>query len=128
MSEGQVVSFTGTSTTACGHTWYGVRGSFGSGYASSKYLREVNSGGNSGIEAIRSRAADWAASKVGSCYSQAHRYGNPCYDCSSLVYLAYKQAGKDGLPLTTRNYPNPTVREISFSQIAKGDILWREGM
>ena len=37
-------------------------------------------------------AAAFANSKVGSCYSQAQRMSNPCYDCSSLVYLAYKSA------------------------------------
>lgn len=78
-----VVTYTGKSITACGHTWFSVSGTFGQGYASSTYLRQVvNPGAGS---AFRNSAAQWAASKAGSCYSQANRYGNPCYDCSSLV-------------------------------------------
>merc|ERR1719487_2182999 len=71
-------------------------------------------------------AARWAQSKVGGCYSQEKRDGNPCYDCSSLVWYAWKAAGKNIGATNTRMYPGKT-RQISSKQLVAGDILWRQG-
>ncbi|KAL9644810.1 hypothetical protein ABK040_009268 [Willaertia magna] len=99
----------------------------GSVWASSSYLRQVSGstgGGNTGSNAGQI-AANFARSKVGGCYSQAQRMGNPCYDCSSLVYLAYKQAGKN-FPTNTREYPGNT-RDVTGQSLQIGDILWKQG-
>ena len=71
-------------------------------------------------------AVAWARSKVGGCYSQTNRDGNPCYDCSSLVYYAWRAAGKNIGATNTRMYPGNT-RSISASQLQPGDLLWRSG-
>ncbi len=101
----------------------------GSGqYVSAQYLSNcasapapVAGGSNQGVA-----AAQWARSKVGGCYSQARRDGNPCYDCSSLVYYAWRAAGKNIGATNTRMYPGNT-RSVSSSSLQAGDILWREG-
>ena len=71
-------------------------------------------------------AANWARSKAGGCYSQTKRDGNPCYDCSSLVYYAWRAAGKNIGATNTRMYPGNTHR-VSASSLQPGDILWRSG-
>lgn len=68
-------------------------------------------------------AANWARSQAGSCYSQAERMGR-CFDCSSLVYRAYKAAGKDIGATSTGAYPGRT-HQVHDLQV--GDILWRSG-
>jgi cell wall-associated NlpC family hydrolase len=93
----------------------------GKAYVGQKYgiqLSETMSPGQS--------AANWARSKVGGCYSQAKRDGNPCYDCSSLVYYAWRAAGVNIGATNTRMYPART-HKVSASQLQPGDILWRQG-
>jgi len=79
---------------------------------------------NNDVKDAGQKAAKWALSKVGGCYSQARRDGNPCYDCSSLVYYAWKAAGKNIGATNTRMYPGNTHR-IKASDLQPGDILWR---
>jgi cell wall-associated NlpC family hydrolase len=69
------------------------------------------------------KAASWAKGKINSCYSMEHRDG-PCFDASSLVYHAWKAAGKDIQATNTRLYPGRT-REVT--DLKAGDILWRSG-
>lgn len=74
-----------------------------------------------------SSAASWARGKAGSCYSQdATRRMNECFDCSSLVYRAYKQAGVDIGAKSTGAYPG-NMREVSKDNLQVGDVLWRSG-
>jgi cell wall-associated NlpC family hydrolase len=94
----------------------------GSGqYVSAQYLRACASPStpSSGGSGQGVAAANWALSKVGGCYSQTRRDGNPCYDCSSLVYYAWKAAGKNIGATNTRMYPGNT-RAISASQLQSG--------
>lgn len=44
LSRGARVTFTGDVKSGCGYTWYGIKGSFGSGYAASNFLKEVGGG------------------------------------------------------------------------------------
>ena len=74
-------------------------------------------------------AAAWAKKQVGKCYSQAAnlRYGPKCFDCSGLVYMAWKKgAGVDIGATWTGAYPGKT-RKVSKSQIQPGDILHKTG-
>ncbi len=110
-------------------------------YVSSQYLRACGSSSRpnkpattpnrpaapvSGGSSQGRAAAQWARSKVGGCYSQSRRDGNPCYDCSSLVYYAWRAAGKNIGATNTRMYPGNT-RSVSSSSLQPGDILWRSG-
>ena len=81
-------------------------------------------------DAQKASAAAWIKTKVGGCYSQANRHG-PCYDCSSLVWHAYAQAGFSGLPPTTNGYPSSgavyRVSGTTASVMQVGDILYQDG-
>ena len=81
-------------------------------------------------DAQRAKAASWIRTKVGGCYSQANRHG-PCYDCSSLVWHAYAQAGFSGLPPTTHGYPSSgavtRLSSTATSNLKAGDILYKSG-
>ena len=72
-------------------------------------------------------AASYAQDQVGACYSQANRLGNPCFDCSGLVYMAYKSGGKT-VPSSSSGYPNSAVYDVTGKSMEVGDILWRSGM
>ena len=67
-------------------------------------------------------------------YSQARRYENPDYDCSSFVYYALKYAGYDVGPSAFTTYTMGSYLErvgfrkisiSSYSELMPGDILWR---
>jgi uncharacterized protein YraI len=45
LPAGSKVTYTGASSNSCGYTWHQVRGSFGTGYAASNWLREVSNAG-----------------------------------------------------------------------------------
>jgi hypothetical protein len=47
LNPGETVKSTGWSGSDCGHTWIGVSGSFGYGYVSSLYVKEIGGGGPS---------------------------------------------------------------------------------
>ncbi|EFC46877.1 predicted protein [Naegleria gruberi] len=71
-------------------------------------------------------AARFAQQQVGKCYSQQNRLGNPCFDCSGLVYTAYKSQGKT-VPTSTGVYPNGNIYEVTGQPMEVGDILFRPG-
>lgn len=74
-------------------------------------------------------------------YSQANRWGNPDYDCSSLVITAYEQAGvpvKSSGASYTGNMISifkscgfvDVTSQVTFSNcsgLLPGDVLWRSG-
>lgn len=89
---------------------------------------------------VAETALNWAikiANDQSHGYSQSSRWGNPDYDCSSLVISAYKAAG---VPIDTSivNYTGnmqnllrygfkdvtSSVKLSSGSGLQKGDILW----
>ncbi|KAK2962854.1 hypothetical protein BLNAU_2289 [Blattamonas nauphoetae] len=70
----------------------------------------------------------------GKGYSQAQctgrageccRLGPNCYDCSGLVYMAYKQAGITA-PITTYGYPG-NFKAVGLANAQPGDVLWNTG-
>jgi cell wall-associated NlpC family hydrolase len=69
-------------------------------------------------------AAAWALAQVGKKYSQTSRDGPNSYDCSSLVYYAWKAAGKNIGAATTRQYPG---RTYIVGDLQAGDLLWKTG-
>jgi cell wall-associated NlpC family hydrolase len=71
-------------------------------------------------------AINWARSKIGGCYSQKNRDGNPCYDCSSFVYYAWQAGGKNIGVRSTGEYPG-RLTPVSANQLQPGDILWKSG-
>ena len=75
---------------------------------------------------IGNQAAAFAQSQVGGCYSQANRLGNPCFDCSGLVYMSYQNAGVT-VPITSASYPDDSVYDVTGQDLQVGDILWRQG-
>lgn len=59
-------------------------------------------------------------------YSQANRYGEFQYDCSSFVARLYKEFFDLDLPSTTYNYGNEGyIGSPSSVELQPGDILWR---
>jgi len=48
LQAGQTVTYTGTTKSGCGYTWYSVKGSFGSGYVASNYVKVSGGGGGGG--------------------------------------------------------------------------------
>ncbi|KAK2944236.1 hypothetical protein BLNAU_20846 [Blattamonas nauphoetae] len=79
-------------------------------------------------------AVGYATKQNGKGYSQNQctgrageccRLGPNCFDCSGLVYMAYKQAGKS-VPTTTRGYPGG-LKSVGVGNAKPGDILWRSG-
>jgi cell wall-associated NlpC family hydrolase len=71
-----------------------------------------------------SAAAEWAKAQVGKKYSQTSRDGPNSYDCSSLVYYAWRNAGVNIGATNTRQYPGNTRRVYDLQA---GDILWVSG-
>jgi cell wall-associated NlpC family hydrolase len=69
-------------------------------------------------------AATFALSKVGKKYSQTSRDGPNSYDCSSLIYYAWKAAGKNIGATWTGAYPGNTHK---VGDLQVGDILWKTG-
>lgn len=61
-------------------------------------------------------------------YSQANRYGEFQYDCSSLVARLYKQFFNFDAPSTTRGYGSAYYVGADGSvELRPGDVLWRPG-
>lgn len=69
-------------------------------------------------------AASYAKAQVGKGYSQQARLGPNSFDCSGLVKMAWKHAGKT-VPNTTSGYPGG-LKAVSGA-LQPGDILWRSG-
>ena len=77
-----------------------------------------------------SQAARYAMNQIGKPYTTnlSKRKGDEAFDCSGLVWRAYKEAGYSNIPQTTRDYASSSaVRQISESQLCDGDIVWSEG-
>ena len=92
------------------------------------YLKEnIKSMADSQASYAAQVAASYAGNQVGSCYSQVTRLGNPCFDCSGLVYMSYKSAGKT-VPSSSSGYPSSAVYDVTGQSMEVGDILWRSGM
>ncbi|KAK2950946.1 hypothetical protein BLNAU_14136 [Blattamonas nauphoetae] len=79
-------------------------------------------------------AVSYAFAQNGKGYSQNQctgrageccRLGPKCFDCSGLVYMAYKQAGKK-VPTSTGGYPGG-LSSVGLGNARPGDILWRSG-
>lgn len=61
-------------------------------------------------------------------YSQANRYGEFQYDCSSLIARLYKQYFNFDAPSTTRGYGSAYyVGADGQVDLQPGDVLWRPG-
>lgn len=61
-------------------------------------------------------------------YSQANRYGEFQYDCSSLVYRLYNRFFNISVPGTTSSYGTQYyVGEFGKVELLPGDVVWRSG-
>ena len=63
-------------------------------------------------------------------YSQANRFGEFQYDCSSLVYRLYQEFFGILVPTTTKGYSTSSpycVGPIGVVELQPGDVLWRSG-
>jgi len=63
---GTRMTYTNQAQTACGYTWYGVRGSFGEGWAASVYLREVTPSPGRNFPLFKQCDGRWANDRLGS--------------------------------------------------------------
>lgn len=75
-------------------------------------------------------ASAWASSKVGCAYSQENRFGERSFDCSSLVYRAYKPYGVDisygGSTTAAEIARGMDVRgcQIGYNELSPGDLIF----
>lgn len=63
-------------------------------------------------------------------YSQANRYGERQYDCSSFVERLYEEFFNIDVPSTTDGYSTSSsayVGPIGSVELQPGDVLWRDG-
>lgn len=75
------------------------------------------------------RAIKFALAQVGKPYQTAHRFGPNGYDCSGLVWQAYRNAGTDiganvASTIVTAGGPR---RPIPMAEVRPGDIIWYRG-
>ena len=106
----------------------GLTGGYGSPGAGSLTPEEagcLNLGGDIGSQAVKN-----ALAKLGKPYSQAKRDSGDYYDCSSLTYYAYKEAG-----INLSYYGSNTAAsqaqllsergcEIAYEDIQPGDLIF----
>ena len=81
-----------------------------------------------------SKMLSFMNSKIGDAYSESNRYGNPPYDCSSLVYFAANSAGmgmpqSDSLANTEANWfaSKGATKVGSASDVQQGDVVFFTG-
>lgn len=76
---------------------------------------------------IGQAVAQLALSKVGCIYSQARRYEEGCYDCSSLVERLYKEVGVTlpNLASTQGKYCYEHNMLITREELAPGDLVFK---
>ena len=106
----------------------GLRGGYGSPGAGSLTPEEagrLSLGGDTGSQAVKN-----ALARLGKPYSQAERDSGDYYDCSSLTYYAYKEAGinlsyhgsntaaSQGKLLSERGC------EVAYEDIQPGDLIF----
>lgn len=103
----------------------GGYGSPGAGSLTPEEAGRLNLGGDIGSQAVKN-----ALAKLGKPYSQARRDSGDYYDCSSLTYYAYKEAG-----ITLSYYGSNTAAsqaqllaergcEIAYEDIQPGDLIF----
>lgn len=106
----------------------GLTGGYGSPGAGSLTPEEVgrlNLGGDTGSQAVKN-----ALARLGKPYSQAKRDSGDYYDCSSLTYYAYKEAG-----ITLSYHGSNTAAsqgqllsdrgcEVDYEDIQPGDLIF----
>ena len=84
----------------------------------------------SDTQSIPEKAIEYALSKVGLPYSQARRNSGSAYDCSSLVYYSYLNAGID-LSYSGGNTAAQLAKglmesdkEVSIDEMQPGDLIF----
>lgn len=84
-----------------------------------------------GGDAIGSQVAQLALSKVGCSYSKDNRLGENTYDCSSLVFRLYQEAGIDYLYGKTAAEEAKYLEEhgmtVSEEELQPGDVIFYGG-
>lgn len=103
----------------------GGYGSPGAGSLTPEEAERLNLGGDTGSQAVKN-----ALARLGKPYSQAKRDSGDYYDCSSLTYYAYKEAGinlsyhgsntaaSQGKLLSDRGC------EVDYEDIQPGDLIF----
>ena len=103
----------------------GGYGSPGAGSLSPEEAERLNLGGDVGSQAVKNTLA-----RLGKPYSQAKRDSGEYYDCSSLTYYAYKEAG-----ITLSYHGSNTAAsqgqllsdrgcEVAYEDIQPGDLIF----
>lgn len=103
----------------------GGYGSPGAGSLTPEEAERLNLGGDVGSQAVKN-----ALARLGKPYSQAKRDSGDYYDCSSLTYYAYKEAG-----ITLSYHGSNTAAsqgqllsdrgcEIAYEDIQPGDLIF----
>lgn len=103
----------------------GGYGSPGAGSLTPEEMEHLNLGGDIGSQAVKN-----ALAKLGKPYSQAMRDSGDYYDCSSLTYYAYKEAG-----ITLSYHGSNTAAsqgqlladrgcEVAYEDIQPGDLIF----
>lgn len=78
--------------------------------------------GATSISSAAAKAVQFAESKVGSGYKWAATGQNGKYDCSGLVYAAYRAQGKS-VPRSTDGWESSNRQKIDPSQAKPGDVI-----
>ncbi len=103
----------------------GGYGSPGAGSLSPEEAERLNLGGDTGSQAVKN-----ALARLGKPYSQAKRDSGDYYDCSSLTYYSYKEAG-----ITLSYHGSNTAAsqgkllsdrgcEVAYEDIQPGDLIF----
>ena len=103
----------------------GGYGSAGAGSLTPEEAERLNLGGDVGSQAVKN-----ALARLGKPYSQAKRDSGDYYDCSSLTYYAYKEAG-----ITLSYHGSNTAAsqgqlladrgcEVDYEDIQPGDLIF----
>lgn len=103
----------------------GGYGSPGAGSLTPEEAERLNLGGDTGSQVVKN-----ALTRLGKPYSQAKRDSGDYYDCSSLTYYAYKEAG-----ITLSYYGSNTAAsqgqllsdrgcEVDYEDIQPGDLIF----
>ena len=106
----------------------GLRGGYGSPGAGSLTPEEagrLNLGGDTGSQAVKN-----ALARLGKPYSQAERDSGGYYDCSSLTYYSYKEAGINlsyhgsNIAASQGKLLSDKGCEVAYEDIQPGDLIF----
>ncbi len=106
----------------------GLRGGYGSPGAGSLMPEEagrLNLGGDTGSQAVKN-----ALARLGKPYSQAERDSGGYYDCSSLTYYSYKEAGINlsyhgsNTAASQGKLLSDKGCEVAYEDIQPGDLIF----